>query len=49
LLPERVDSGLLIKTHAEGEMENGAKLERNKDVYRRYIELSSTRRLARNA
>ena len=30
-------------------MENGAKLEQYKDIYRRYIELSSTRWLARSA
>jgi hypothetical protein len=48
-LPERVDSGRLIKTHAKGEMENVAKPERKVDIFRRYIGLSSTRRLARSA
>jgi hypothetical protein len=48
-LPERVDSGRLIKTHAEGEMENVAKPERKEDIFRRHIGLSPTRRLARSA
>jgi len=36
---ERVDSGWLGGTHTEGAMDDGTKLENNKHVYRRYIEL----------